>query len=257
MKKDIFLKTITTVVDPDDSPQAKAFYFRFFPEYMQSETILAPGFRGDTLISLGWTFGARNKTGSFNPSLRSYTRLFEKEEIQLFYKFRSQYHSVANFVVFPCTLNVFRGSLQNSNNKGQGTCDYPDIFLEQVRKFYLNLPITEKESQYVIPYASWLNYYGTGLSGWKSFLRKNYLLPFVNKNFEVKDLFAPPMEYKNDATKDLVGTHHGFNYALPRCSPNHTKAPLPLGKERALNFLNNALWVFESRAAWLASAEMH
>ena len=57
------------------------------------------------------------------------------------------------------------------------------------------------------------------ITGWSSstvskYVDKNYLNPFVNSNYEVKDIFAPVSIYKTNMCKEVVGTYHNFDSSL-------------------------------------------
>lgn len=252
MKKEDLLRTIDgCTTDPDMSGNALEFYSLIFPEYIDSVSHLKEGFRGDCLISLGWTFGTANKTGNFDVRQRSYHRFFNNEEINLFYLFQKAYHCCANFVVMPRTLNTYRGGyrLGDNDNKGYGSCDYPDIFLNIVRSYYLGEKMSKRAGNYVFPYKSWLDTFGNGEAGWINFVNKNYLNPFVNENYEVKDLFSSLTAYKNPFCKELVGSHHDFDRCLPRCGQEQgATVSLPVAHSRAVNFIKNSLWIWEKRA---------
>lgn len=257
MKKEELLKNIKSSVDPDMSKEAKEFYYQYFPKYMDSFYQIQNGYRGDSLISLGWSFGVKNKTGIFDINQRSYNRLFDKDEIKLFYLFREGYHSRANFIIIPTKLNLYRGAYRknDNDNNGYGTCDYPDIFLRIVRSFFIGDNLSEREKNYVAPYENWLIQYGVGEEGWKNFVDSNYLNPFVNKDYEVKDLFAPFSEYKETMCSELVGTYHDFDWCLPRCGYKNFGTVHPyIAKERMINFIRNSLWIWDQRADIIASS---
>ncbi|MBP1576436.1 MAG: hypothetical protein J6A68_02775, partial [Oscillospiraceae bacterium] len=206
--------------------------------------------RGDCINSLGWTFGAKNKEGSFKSYVRPYTRLFTKEDIELFYQFRKRYHSKSNFIILPRGLNKWRGEYRgcDNDNYGYGTCDYFDILLDLIRKYYFQEPMSTRMRSYVDPYKNWLNTYGCGESGWRAFIKRNYLMPFVNDKYLVKDIFADNNSYKNNECDELIGRHHDFDWCLPRCSKNGEEILLNKAKERVVNYMKNSLWIWDERS---------
>lgn len=249
-EKELYLKNIICDCDPDMSDEALDFYRDFFAEYFDKERLI-PYFRGDCMNSLGWTFGKKNKEGTFNPHFRSYTRLFTKEDIDLFYKFREVYHSKANFIILPSRLNSWRGSYRkdDNDNYGYGTCDYFDVLLSLIRMYFYKENICDRALSYIEPYKGWLESYGAGESGWVRFLKKNYLMPFVNNLYMVKDMFANHDMYKNTNCKDLLGSHHGFDYCLPGCSKNGEDVTMKTAKDRVVNYMLNSLWIWDERAS--------
>jgi len=98
------------------------------------------------------------------------------------------------------------------------------------------------------------NPYGVGEEGWRNFVNRNYLNPFVNEAYEVKDLFAPLSVYKDTMCCELVGTYHDFDWCLPRCDRNFGTVQLNIAKERMVNFIRNSLWIWDRRADIIASS---
>ena len=69
------------------SDQAKTFYKEFYPE-MEKE--LNEGYmRGETLCSLGWTWGSLNKCERPFNVCRSYAKNYTEKDINLFYIFKN------------------------------------------------------------------------------------------------------------------------------------------------------------------------
>lgn len=251
MKKEEFLKNIISCQDPDMSKEALDFYKVFFQQYMGSDGKIKKSYRGDCMMSIGWTFGVRNKEGDFNKSCRSYTRLFSDEDTNLFYKFRGCYHSKANFIVIPHKLNIWRGELRygDNDNEGFGSCDYFDIFLKLIRKYYLKNELLPRTMENILcTYINWLNDYGHGETGWKNFIEKNYLNPLVNINYEVKDIFAEHKIYRSEDCKEVVGAHHDFDWCLPRCDKTRNVIDNETARKRVVNFMQNTIWIWNERA---------
>lgn len=255
MDREYYLKEIVSTADPDISPEALAFYFSHFPRYMSAPAEVRVGFRGDTMLSLGWTFGSGNKTGPFNRRLRSYLPLFSEADVALFMRFRSGYHCRANLVVIPEQLNIWRGMRKKGTNDewGRGQGDYFDLFISQIRAYYLSLPLPPdgKEEEGVERRLSrerdWLDSFGEGERGWRAFIDYYCLQPLIDpQSGAVKDLFAPPEAYAGNACPP-VGTFHDWDSALPLCGTDD----MAVGKERALSYAENSLWVWSQRAELL------
>lgn len=249
ISKEKLIENIISDCDPDMSDEALTFYRQFFKEYFDENQKMEKDYRGDCMNSLGWTFGTINKEGPFKKNKRSYTPLFNEEDIELFYQFRKMYHSMSNFIILPRELNKWRGERRENDNdkQGHGTCDYFDILLNLIRKYYFQEPMNTRMRSYVDPYKEWLDSYGKEKEGWENFIKQNYLLPFVNKDFFVKDIFANNNNYKQNKCTELVGTHHDFDWCLPGCSKNGEKASLSTAKEKAKNYMNNCLWIWKER----------
>lgn len=234
-KKTELVEQIISTVDEDMSEQAKRFYNHYFPALTKE---LTEGYiRGDTLCSLGWTFGSLNKGEKPFDICRSYTKSYDEKNIELFYIFRKRYHSLANFCVWPADLNTWRGYFDGRN---QG--DYVDIFLDLVRSWYLN---PEKLPTYVFKkFQKHKNYFlrfGQHETGWISFVEDNYFASFCNTNHEVKDIFASPTEYKK-ADAPVVGAYHF--YGEENVLPGSTEDP----KQASLNYIYNSIYVWDERA---------
>ena len=255
--EDKFIKNVVDDCDPDMSEEALKFYREFFTEYFDETNNLNLYYRGDCMNSLGWTFGKENKEGSFKPYKRSYTRLFTQEDIELFYKFRKQYHSKSNFIIIPHGLNIWRGECRqgDNDNNGYGTCDYFDILLGLIRKYYYQENMNKRMLKYIEPYEKWLDSYGDREVGWKTFIKQNYLLPFVNENYQVKDIFANESIYKNNNCNELLGEHHDFDWCLPRCSKNGEEVTLEVAKQRTVNYMKNSIWIWNERSVLLLESQ--
>lgn len=249
ISKEKLIENIISDCDADMSDEALTFYRQFFKKYFYKNQKIKRGYRGDCMNSLGWTFGKNNKEGPFKKNERSYTSLFIEEDIELFYQFIKMYHSMSNFIILPRKLNKRRGEYRknDNDNHGHGTCDYFDILLNLIRKYYFQEPMNKRMRSYVNPYKKWLDSYGKEKQGWENFIKQNYLMPFVNEDFFVKDIFANNNNYKQNTCTELVGTHHDFDWCLPRCSKNGEKASLSTAKEKAINYMNNCLWIWKER----------
>ncbi len=248
--KEELIENIISDCDTDMSDKALKFYEYFFKKHFYETKKMNPYYRGDCINSLGWTFGKNNKEGSFKPCERSYTRLFTTDDIKLFYKFRKMYHSLSNFIVIPHELNIWRGEYRENDNDnyGHGTCDYFDILLGLIRKYFLQEAMSIRMQKYVEPYKNWLDSYGYGESGWITFIKQNYLMPFVNDAYLVKDIFADNSSYKSNDCNELIGKYHNFDWCLPRCSKNDKEISLNTAKERVVNYMKNSLWIWEERS---------
>lgn len=245
-----YLKNITSTSDPDMSQEAMDNYILNYPDFMENGKC-KKGFRGDTLQSCGWTFGTANKFAiKFNPKLRSYGRLFSEDEIKIIDKFRLNYHCVANFAVLPQQLNIWRGAYKEgfNDNLGNGQCDYFDILLDIIRSYYLNRAMPQDAKMEISKHKEWLDWFGKGDEGWRTFVGYYNFTPYVNSAYEVKDLFAKHCSYKSNACQEIVGVHHGWDYCLPLCSSNGAIVSLEIAKQRALNYVKNSLWVWEERS---------
>lgn len=249
-----YLENIKCTGNPDMSYEARRSYVEDYSDFMKDSYECVENFRGDTLCSFGWTFGGLNKTSiKFNPKLRSYGRLFNEEEIEIIEEFRLNYHCKANFAVLPYKLNIWRGAFKEGTNDnwGNGQCDYPDIFLGLIRSYYLGINIPEIARKHILEYADWLDWFGRGEDGWQHFVNYYKFIPYVNEAYEVKDLFAMPNVYQKKDCAELVGLHHGWDYCLPLCSIEGRNVDLQTGKQRALNFAKNSLWIWEERSKLL------
>lgn len=238
-----FSKEIITYKDPDMSDEAISFYQLYFPD--QAKDIGTDSkntqleMRGETMCSLGWTFGIVNKKDDF-VSVRSYTNDMTVDEIDKFYVFRKQFHSLANFCVIPRILNVWRGSFRG-NGRSQG--DYFDIFLNLIRDYYYKKLIPSNVQEIFNICKDWFSYYGIGFTGWKCFIDSNYLNPFVNTDYTVKHLFANPEDFIKEKGAPIVGSNHELYHPFP-----WGKAA---SKQCAMNFCNNSLYVWEQRTKLL------
>lgn len=246
-----YLQNITSEKDPDMSDEARVSYMLNYPEFMDDDNKCKNGFRGDTLQSCGWTFGKANKfSNKFNPKERSYGRLFNEEEIKIIDKFRLNYHCIANFAVLPQQLNIWRGAIKEGLNDklGHGQCDYFDILIDIIRSYYMNqsMPLNAKTA--IFKHKEWLDLFGRGEKGWRSFVDYYNFTPYVNHLYEVKDLFAMNSSYKKTDCQEIVGVHHGWDYCLPLCSSNGAIVSLEIAKQRALNYAENSLWIWEERS---------
>lgn len=255
-----YLKPIVSNLDPDMSREALQSYAMYTPEFMVTPLKCKEGFRGDTLQSCGWTFGEKNKFAEqFNSNLRSYSPLFTLEEIEIINEFRRGYHCVANFALLLRDHNLWRGGFKKgfNDNYGRGQCDYFDIYLNLIRSYYMGIEMPISAQPYILKHQEFFNWFGKSEVGWRAFVQYYNFLPYVNAGYEVKDLFAMPSIYQKVNCSELVGTHHGYDFALPLCSEDGSKVSLMTGKSRALNFVKNSLWIWKERSRLLIIGDLH
>lgn len=62
-----------------------------------------------------------------------------------------------------------------------------------------------------------------------------------------KDLFATYEQYSKKDCTEVVGTYHGWDYCLPRCSKEDKTVPIIDVKNRADNYAVNSLWIWKER----------
>lgn len=235
MLKEELTKQIISIVDPDMSDTARKFYKEYFSEI---EAGIGKGMRGETLVSLGWTFGSSNKQNDKRFEVkRSYTQLYTEKDIESFYIFKNRYHTLVNFCVWPAELNCWRGYFDGKN---QG--DYPDIFLELIRQYYVNSDMLPKHVfNKFNKFKHYFNMFGNGKTGWKKFIDYNYFRELCNSEYEVKDIFAPSEFYRTDKAP-LVGTYH--QYGENNVLPDSTEDP----KQSSVNYMYNAFYIWDKRA---------
>lgn len=251
-----YLKPVVSNVDPDMSREALASYMLDYPDFMETSFKCKEGFRGDTLQSCGWTFGKENKFAEqFNSKSRSYSPLFTPEEIKIINQFRRGYHCKANFALMLGEHNLWRGGFKAgfNDNYGKGQCDYFDIYLNLIRSYYLKIKISVNAEFYILKYQEFFDWFGTNEVGWRTFIEYYRFLPYVNIKYEVKDLFAVPSIYQKVDCRELVGSYHGWDFALPLCSADNSEVSLMTGKQRALNYALNSLWIWEERSKLLGN----
>ena len=249
-----YLEPIVSNVDPDMSREALMSYMHDYPDFMDAPFKCKSNFRGDTLQSCGWTFGKENKfADKFNSKLRSYSPLFTPEEVQTINRFRRAYHCTANFALMLEEHNLWRGGFKKgmNDNHGRGQADYFDIYLNLVRSYYLRIKMPASAEFYILKYQELFDWFGSGDVGWKNFVEYYKFHPFVNVKYEVKDLFAMLVIYQKVDCHELVGSYHGWDFALPLCSADGSEVSLMTGKQRALNYVLNSLWIWEERSRLL------
>jgi hypothetical protein len=94
------------------------------------------------------------------------------------------YHTLGNFMPFPCGCNRARGI--------GSTKDYWDLMLNIICKYYkgekdeIDKIVGKAKSD---NFRDWLNQYGQKESGWIKFIEKNYLQSFVDENNNPKELW--------------------------------------------------------------------
>lgn len=209
-----------------------------------------PGVRGSILQRAGWTYGKENKFAErFNPKTRSYLRVCTDAEIEIIVRFLREYHCQANYGVIVEEHKVWRGTFKNGLNDsyGKGQCDYFDIYLDLIRSYYLGNEIPTESRYYILKYQEFFNQFGEGEAGWRHYVKEFEFQPYLNQSYEVKDLFARPSIYQKADCSEIVGRHHGWDFALPLCSADGSEVSLLTGKERALNFALNSFWIWEAR----------
>ena len=228
------------IKDRDMSDIAIDFYKKYFKWWEKNSL------RGDTICSFGTVFGKCNLEGNLKELKdgrswkRGYTgEIFRNKKPQVM-KFRSCYHSLANFWIMPGALNMWRGL--SCSHMG----DFFDIFLNAIRNYYLEPdknPLEVQKRLNAKDALDWLEYWERDENPWEKFVTDNYLEMFTNSRYEVKDLFADPEDYRQqDNNNNLIGGFHGYGYEMVWKAKN--KAP----GECAKAFLENSIWVIEERA---------
>ena len=144
-------------------------------------------------------------------------------------EFISLYHTIGNFIPFPCDCNTKRG-------RGK-TQDYWDltllciyIYYEEKKEDYIETIVGNEKKNYFI---EWLN----GFGSWDNFVEKNYLQDFVNENpkyvsHDECQKYGLPKELWKDHFDNFDGKFDG------------KKVALPTNKEQIEQFCNNAsAWI--------------
>lgn len=218
---ELFLREVVSEDDPDMSRPAfsaalggAGFYDLFWPEAWSEvrEALAAPragerpkyGYailpermRGDTLISFNTVFKVRYAEGDDLPAgawpgdVSPYLWARKKTWMEgvsprLVECFRRQYHCLANFMPMPWGLNRWRGFTVDAATgiKNPGLRDFPDLFFDQVRKWYLGSrdvhPLAKEEFD---AYRTYFDRFGEGEAGWRAYAERNYLLgSFVDED---------------------------------------------------------------------------
>lgn len=212
--------------------------------------VLPDRWRGDTLVSFNTVFktcfeegdalpdGVR--PGDENPYLKARKMAWlEGVSPQLIACFRRSYHCLANFMPLPWGLNQWRGFACDTATHvaNPGLRDFPDLFFDQVRKWYLGSddldPLAREEFG---AYRAYFDRYGEGEEGWQAYVRRNYLDgSFVDADDRINYLF-------DRGGGSEPSTEHLLAHVLPEC-PSQT-----------LEFINNAFVCWERRADALARA---
>jgi hypothetical protein len=245
-----------STVEPDKSEKAQEFYDDIFYSQPEFYNMKNKELAGETMCSLATVFGKYEElykpfealVNSNRPNgwKRGYTQDFSDEDIKLFYEFRANYHNNANHCLLPRHLNRWRGTDgsvgEYSPNFNQG--DFIDVYLNLVRNYYISMEDNSEEvNQILARHIEYFKAFGTGEQGWRNYICKNLFTPLVNMDtYTVKDLFAPPEEYKQKCCAPIVGKYHryGRGYALPQDMSNP--------KEAAINYAKNSLFLWEERA---------
>lgn len=271
---ELFLREVVSEDDPDMSRPAfsaalggAGFYDLFWPEAWSEvrEALAAPragerpkyGYailpermRGDTLISFNTVFKVRYAEGDDLPAgawpgdVSPYLWARKKTWMEgvsprLVECFRRQYHCLANFMPMPWGLNRWRGFTVDAATgiKNPGLRDFPDLFFDQVRKWYLGSrdvhPLAKEEFD---AYRTYFDRFGEGEAGWRAYAERNYLLgSFVDEDGRVVFLF-------DRGGCGEAGTAGLLDRALPQ-NPVQT-----------LELVNGAFCCWERRASVLAEA---
>lgn len=246
LKSDYIKKRYDLLEDMNDNSEvANYFYNRCFKEEIELGKKHGVKFYGDVLCSLATTFGKDNQQGEFE-SLhngakweRSYTDKMNSIDKNIFYMFRNGYQTIENYIFIPLELNKWRGKEDKNEISLPNQGDYFDIFLEITRNWYISqYKNTKNVNEMLNKYDFWFNRFGKGEVGWKNFVNYYFLRSMVNSNYEVKDIFSPPEEYKQSIAP-VIGSYHRYGEALPQ----HTDKP----KDSAINFAINSLWIWKQR----------
>ena len=122
-----------------------------------------------------------------------------------------------------------------------------------IRSYYLRIKISANAEYYILKYQEFFDWFGKDEKGWRSLVEYFKFFPYVNVKYEVKDLFAVPSVYQKVDCQELVGSYHGWDFALPLCSEDGREVDLITGKERALNYVLNSLWIWKERSKLLGN----
>ncbi|BAK45180.1 hypothetical protein [Eggerthella sp. YY7918] len=270
--KELFLQEVVPYDDkrdPDMSFPAfnkesrDGFYHAFWPDewaeayaYPRDDSaaygyrMLPDRWRGDTLISFNTVFKTHfvegdtlpegYNVGDENPYLVSRKKAWlDGVSSGLIACFRQQYHCLANFMPMPWGLNQWRGFTIDTATQiaNPGLRDFSDLFLDQVRKFYLGSddvhPLAKKEFE---SYQDYFKRYGSGEEGWRTYARRNYLEgSLVDEQGHIIFLFDRG-----------GGSQPSTEYLLTHARPENPA--------QTLEFINNAFVCWERRAEVLARA---
>jgi len=96
----------------------------------------------------------------------------------------------------------------------------------------LNVP--EDARNQFLNHQDWIYFFGNGEEGWYSFVDYYHFNPYVNNKYEVKVLFAPYEQYSKKDCNEVVGTYHGWDYCLPRCSKDDHTVPITDAKKSCI-----------------------
>ena len=270
--RETFLREVASFegrLDPDMSPPAyscgtrRGFYDAFWPaewaevrgypedaSFPYGYHVLADRLRGDTLVSFNTVFRTRFsegdrmpegcRPGDENPYLAARKKRWLDGVPPLVVEgFRRRYHCLANFMPLPWGLNQWRGFARDTATgvANPGLCDFPDLFFDQVRKWYEGSgdlhPLAREEFD---AYRAYFDRFGRGSDGWRAFARRNHLEgSFVDEAGCVVYLFD-----RGDGGGPA--TEHLLAHARPE-SPAQT-----------LEFANGAFACWERRADVLTQA---
>lgn len=145
------------------------------------------------------------------------------DKIEGLKKFISLYHTIGNFIPFPCGCNGPRGTGK--------TNDYWDLALLCIYKYYklkeekwIEAIVGNKKDDFI----KWLKEFGS----WDNFVEKNYLQDFVRVNESTKD-----EDQKYGSPKELWEKHlKEFDFK----EFENKEAVLPTDKEQIEQFCKNA-----------------
>ncbi|WP_295134877.1 hypothetical protein [uncultured Catenibacterium sp.] len=90
----------------------------------------------------------------------------------------------------------------------------------------MNLNVPEDARNQFLNHQDWIYFFGNGEDGWYSFVDYYHFNPYINNKYEVKVLFVPYEQYSKKDCNEVVGTYHGWDYCLPRCSKDDQTVPI-------------------------------
>lgn len=215
------------IVDPDsESLLLQEIYEKLWGSEDHSKDCIT----GDTMNSVNTTLNqAFPEDKSIKCRVRKYADKDKKDEflskfdkVEGLKKFISLYHTIGNFIPFPCGCNGPRGTGK--------TKDYWDLALLCIYKYYklkeekwIEAIVGDKKDYFI----KWLK----GFGSWDNFVEKNYLQDFVCVNESTKD-----EDQKYGSPKELWEKHFK--------EFENKEAALPTDKEQIEQFCKNAsAWI--------------